>query len=1089
MKLIHNYFDDQVKGLKKQMRENSETVSRMEKLNSLTDDQMVILGQAWAALNNLSDEVDAWEQERKETIQSTFSEIRQENIDAVDSKALDKKLAEIAKLNKEKASISGEAIENALMFNIRDILELPHNFVSLITPNDTSLVKPLADELSRTREYSETEGAWGKTDGRDATRYLEPAYNIYKHESNAVGKETLGLGAIDNTYNTVFNRIGAYMNPRYLKGAKNLDSRAEILMDHNTRAITEGDYAGQNGISLSHLYDVNGQNKIADVINQLMNGWVDVAKDAWIFDIQGNKQVTPTLMFLIQSGVPFETAVYFVSNPLVVDYVKEQQIATSAFAKATNNNAESISFYRNKAKINILRKIGLGKVVGFNQQNKEVIKPKVLQKETLSRTANKKFDSEIMHGLSKMDSATASTSGDAKAAFLHYLELEDMAKGVSNLKLKLNYDTSRSTSLFDAQKSEADLNELQDETLFPQSVINDILDESPVGAFRVAPFQLDLWGPLFSIRNDKQLNDFLIKKLGEINNVKVMESVYGSAEKFVEEFKNDVVVKIFTDGIKSYNIKDTSYKGNGINSDPAADIKAAKHLDRGVYLDNKTNEIYIDRAVLDAQFKNDLYTADYEAVSPIVDIANQALRYDTLGLARVPVEAFKSIENPKQEYYNFVIEREFQRGANPFSKLSKTEYFKFRYQKNVDKFKGVLSLEGEAFDNEVLKRTYEEMLRDKALDNIMNYWKLFRSNHTMADQLYELKEMHPDLDVNYNVVRDLVMSQSTSKKTNDEGKLEEVVAYKNITLRDNRVTKDMFNIYNMNMVELSDKDKISIPITETNTEQDYIENKRVADFFNNLPIVGFLQSGLNIKDSLSIMRAMPTEKISEIIGEEAKGYKMTDEFLKNFYTRFIYHNRMANISVRRRLKNYVTQDLSQFATPDRKLLTATDAEGNEYAANPQNKKEMETLIKNNPNVIFVLENSPGLPKFGISRFQQFDNTMTLELKGDKEALDESIAKIQAVMQDGTEVAFMDKSVGYGEYLTKINKESRKMEDQDMYNYLSTELFSKLNYENKYSKSVSEVKNLMKQTQEASEFDLEISFEDLDKARERLTCKN
>ena len=32
-------------------------------------------------------------------------------------------------------------------------------------------------------------------------------------------------------------------------------------------------------ISMSDLYDVDGTNKISDVISQMINGWVDVEKD------------------------------------------------------------------------------------------------------------------------------------------------------------------------------------------------------------------------------------------------------------------------------------------------------------------------------------------------------------------------------------------------------------------------------------------------------------------------------------------------------------------------------------------------------------------------------------------------------------------------------------------------------------------------------------------------------------------------------------------------------------------------------------------------------------------------------------------
>lgn len=41
-------------------------------------------------------------------------------------------------------------------------------------------------------------------------------------------------------------------------------------------------------ISLSNTLDADNINSVADVISQLMNGFVDVGKEAWVAYIQGN---------------------------------------------------------------------------------------------------------------------------------------------------------------------------------------------------------------------------------------------------------------------------------------------------------------------------------------------------------------------------------------------------------------------------------------------------------------------------------------------------------------------------------------------------------------------------------------------------------------------------------------------------------------------------------------------------------------------------------------------------------------------------------------------------------------------------------
>jgi hypothetical protein len=136
----------------------------------------------------------------------------------------------------KKKMLGGKAIQNDLIANIREILELPENFKALVTPNDTSILDPFAEELrDAALEYDPLEVHNGEVrtamvKGKpkkviSPTRVLEVRYNLYKHSSNNIGKQTLGIGAVDNTYNILFNRIGAHMNPTVPKYI--LDTKAQ----------------------------------------------------------------------------------------------------------------------------------------------------------------------------------------------------------------------------------------------------------------------------------------------------------------------------------------------------------------------------------------------------------------------------------------------------------------------------------------------------------------------------------------------------------------------------------------------------------------------------------------------------------------------------------------------------------------------------------------------------------------------------------------------------------------------------------------------------------------------------------------------
>lgn len=841
---------------------------------------------------DLTDEFDAlpeFNEVRKEFGSKIFQENR-EKLKAKQTAESKPVLDKLEKLAREKAELSGEAIENSLMFGIRDILELEHNFISLITPNSTDLVQPLSKTLAKQDKsrYSDTKTVFGES-RFSPTRYFEVSYNVNKHEFNSVGKETLGLGAVGNTWNTIFNRVGAYLDTDYVVDDKNNTQRATILMDHNKR--TKGE-----GISLSHLYDVNNENKIADIINQLMNGWVDVAKDSWIFDIQGNKQVTPVLMFLLEAGVTFENAVYFASNPLVKQYVTEQKIAQSSFAKPLKLNPKDANLYKDKAKMEMLESMGLDHVIKTSRAGKPYIDNKVLYRETLKLTHGKKFDKNLMTTVSKMDLLGARASGDARAAFLHYLELEKLAGKITEVKLNLSYDTSRSNTLFDAAETEAKLRKAAFDSAMPEDIVIKILKESPIGSFRVADLQLKLWSKLFPIRNNPAVNRFLVGELQDFNKARAMAKLYGSTERYVENFKNDLAVKMFTDARKKFDPNAGEYKELPV----VYTDERAKGLSRGVSVVEGT--MYVNKKVLDTQRTSETYSAE-KSLEELSDKVKE-VSYKNVKLAPVPKEAFTTSANYADEFNKFSMEREYLRAKMPYTEYAKTEYFKYKDRINQERYKG------KADPAKISKITYEEILRDQALDNIYNNWKLFKSHQTMADKLFEIKDMHPGLEGRYNIVRDLIMSQ-----LDEVNELKEVIgSFKNIVLRDNRVPNENMDIYEQNVRELAD---IGVP-----SVLDQSENQRIAEFFTMLPQVGLLQSGLDTKTGLSFMRAMPMDGIAEMIKAVTPYYeKILDnptkarQFLNAYNEKFKNVNAYNNVQVRRRFKNYSPETMER-TTPE-----------------------------------------------------------------------------------------------------------------------------------------------------------------------------
>jgi len=136
-----------------------------------------------------------------------------------------------------------------------------------------------------------------------------------------------------------------------LGSGKNKYTAEQVIrgMKHNTMTVN-----GEEVISLSQLYDADKKNRISTVISQMMNGWVDVAKDSWVFDVQGNSEISPVLLFMIQAGIPLDQAVYFVSQPIIRDYVKIQRQVRSTFAVPMQIPSAGTNLYRIEARKQLL---------------------------------------------------------------------------------------------------------------------------------------------------------------------------------------------------------------------------------------------------------------------------------------------------------------------------------------------------------------------------------------------------------------------------------------------------------------------------------------------------------------------------------------------------------------------------------------------------------------------------------------------------------------------------------------------------------------------------------------------------------------
>jgi hypothetical protein len=301
--------------------------------------------------------------------------------------------------NKEKSAQvikkQKRALENKLIDFNNKILSISENYASLIRPNHTYLVKDFADKYG---EYMESYDRFRnmhkepvKTDPNkeskkriSPTRTLEVQYNLLKHDVNMVGKDTLGIVAQQNKKHPILKSIGATMPNTYMSQSYNditkqyYDTYREydmrLLLPHNKVKDSEG----KTRISISNNYNVEGD-RIADLYSHMMNGLLDVEKDAWVFYIQANLQEVGVLNYLLEAGVPAETAILFVSQPMIRDYALKQKMLSSTYATIIDKKLTPFHLIKSQAANKVLGQVRKEKVVDILNQVNNINLDKAIQ--------------------------------------------------------------------------------------------------------------------------------------------------------------------------------------------------------------------------------------------------------------------------------------------------------------------------------------------------------------------------------------------------------------------------------------------------------------------------------------------------------------------------------------------------------------------------------------------------------------------------------------------------------------------------------------------------------------------------------------
>ena len=457
-----------------------------------------------------------------------------------------------AELERASLGYTTKGVENDILATMISKISSPENFVELVTPNTTDRVLPIANDMeakvkrdyNKYEKFEDTQTSNSVISGTSIFDYL---YNLQKHQENSVAMEALGIAAVTSTFYATFTAFGGNLNPPSIddltkfnkadKKNKSLDifhtfKSMTLKLSHNS--VGEGD---KKRITIGKRYSSDkAPALIADTISQLINGYLDVAKKAWIFNVQGNKENTPNLLFMVMAGVPVSDAIYLSSNPLVIEYNQIKKEMLGLYSNVSNDpRINPIIDSATSFRVNELAQEELAR------RYSNLIKSSGYDNLSFS-SINNLNETEVYTEKQLLDRVGEAPNSEDLRLLAQYLNVESITKDLTEFQQANKFDTKKIANITDAEQNKKQL-----ESLFSKPSAIPLswekgFESTPIGLFKDKDFIINLFTRFFKIRNHEILNKKALS-------LKVKKGVFKNV--MINAFKNDFSLFLYQNAMYS----------------------------------------------------------------------------------------------------------------------------------------------------------------------------------------------------------------------------------------------------------------------------------------------------------------------------------------------------------------------------------------------------------------------------------------------------------------------------------------------------------------------------------------------------------
>lgn len=441
-----------------------------------------------------------------------------------------------AKYNEIKGSI-----QNKLYETMQDIILHPANYIELVTPSDNYHIMPILDSIFE-KLGLKTEGEDRKKTDYKNTEILERENNINKFLSLLKGKSDLGIAAVSNTFNVMFQLANAEANPDFFGAAANKGTSIKTFFNSDFVEKSNGRIIG---VDFSSIFDEDGVLK-SEFFSEFINAFVDVANDDYVFAANVVTELSPVMFYMKYAGMSSKKILNFVNQPAIRLYTKNLAMFQNKFIKL-NGIGENTSA-RRLAMALTLRELGYSDGKG-RQWSRNTMEEYLGSNQGAFGILNfDQFytDDMLSKGIRKDELGINTLSDKGKLVQVSMLlELENLklqSNSVTEAQKFLNFDTNPFSSTFDIYSRDRDYEKaLEGSNILSPATIANIKLNSIISPLDMSDDIKSILSSLFPVRNDERFNKFVFEKANELKDTYENKSIISQDDvlRFARTAKND----------------------------------------------------------------------------------------------------------------------------------------------------------------------------------------------------------------------------------------------------------------------------------------------------------------------------------------------------------------------------------------------------------------------------------------------------------------------------------------------------------------------------------------------------------------------